>query len=251
LNSGAWTSAAVGMNVEKVGRTTEYTTSTIREIDVTINVTYGIGTLTFENQITTGWMSAGGDSGSIVCEGGKGGDLSCPFETGPECATTAAMGIVLDRDLRVDRAIQKPFRETHLNNTITGRFLVDTYLMNENMFVDRIMQTNSSVDDREFVAAAYDKHVSRLRALFLDPVHSKDRFTRADMEELGSFVRRLKSYMEDDEFIAVEKILELFEKYEGRSPSEILADFDTKSTYNLVVRAIESVASIRSKDCGC
>ena len=253
LNPGAWTDATIGMNVEKVGRTTEYLTSSVQEIDATVNITYNaLGTLLFENQIVTAYMSEGGDSGSIVCEGGKGGDDTCPGP-GPDgpCASTAAMGLVLDRDLRVDRAIQKPFREDHLNQTLAGRFLVDTYLANEDTFVERIMRTNSSAEDRAFVAAAYDKYVARLRAIFLDPENSKERFTKSDFKELQTLVGRLKVYMEDDEVKAVNSMLDIFSKYEGKSPSEILKDFDNKSTYNAIVKIIDGVSSLRGKDCGC
>lgn len=65
--------ADLGMNVEKVGRTTEYTTSTVTEIDVTITVPYAFGSATFDGQFSTAWMADAGDSGSVVCRGGAGG----------------------------------------------------------------------------------------------------------------------------------------------------------------------------------
>jgi hypothetical protein len=251
LNPGAWTAATIGMAVEKVGRTTEYTTSTIREIDATINVTYGIGTLTFENQITTAWMSDGGDSGSVVCAGGKGGEVDNCDTGGGTCSSTAALSMVLDRDLKVDRAIEKSFRDSHLNNTITGRFLTDTYFENENTFVSRISDANASKEDREFFSSVYDKFAVRMRNIFLDPDNSKERFTKADLKDLQSLVGRIKTYMAEDEAKAADKLVAVFEKYEGKSPREILADFDSKATYNNVVKALEGVASLRDKDCGC
>ncbi len=63
---GSTTTATIGMNVEKVGRTTEYTTSTVKEIDATVVVGYDFGNATFDKQITTAWMSDPGDSGSVV-----------------------------------------------------------------------------------------------------------------------------------------------------------------------------------------
>lgn len=53
-------------DVEKVGRTTEHTTGQVTELDVTVQVRYSRGTLTFEGQVATTSMSAGGDSGSLV-----------------------------------------------------------------------------------------------------------------------------------------------------------------------------------------
>ncbi|WP_050778036.1 hypothetical protein [Micromonospora sp. ATCC 39149] len=65
----------LGSHVEKVGRTTEYTTATVLEIDVTVRVDYGPGhgVLGFDGQIATAYLSEGGDSGSLVCLGGAGG----------------------------------------------------------------------------------------------------------------------------------------------------------------------------------
>ncbi len=62
-------SVILNMQVHKCGRTTEYTAATVRDIDATISVNYGNGHVgIFTNQIITGYMSAGGDSGSVVYE---------------------------------------------------------------------------------------------------------------------------------------------------------------------------------------
>jgi hypothetical protein len=57
----------LGLSLQKFGRTTEYTTGTITQIDVTSKVSYGAGkTATFVDQLMAGNMSAGGDSGSAI-----------------------------------------------------------------------------------------------------------------------------------------------------------------------------------------
>lgn len=59
----------LGMGVKKSGRTTGLTTGTISQIDVTVQVSYGSNkTATFVDQLMTGNMSAGGDSGSAVLD---------------------------------------------------------------------------------------------------------------------------------------------------------------------------------------
>ncbi len=64
------TSAVLGMTVRKSGRTTEFTTGEITVLDATVSVGYGAGqTAVFENQIVTGPMSQGGDSGSLLVAG--------------------------------------------------------------------------------------------------------------------------------------------------------------------------------------
>ncbi len=59
--------ATLGMSVKKSGRTTEFTTGEILQVDVTVNVDYReAGTARFTDQLLAGPMSAGGDSGSAV-----------------------------------------------------------------------------------------------------------------------------------------------------------------------------------------
>jgi hypothetical protein len=57
----------LSMPVKKFGRTTSFTEDVIQHLHVSVNVGYGPGKVAlFEDQILTGPMSAGGDSGSIV-----------------------------------------------------------------------------------------------------------------------------------------------------------------------------------------
>lgn len=59
----------VGDLVEKTGRTTNFTTGKIIAINASVDVNYGSGRVArFAKQIVTGAMSAGGDSGSLVCD---------------------------------------------------------------------------------------------------------------------------------------------------------------------------------------
>ena len=57
----------LGMAVKKSGRTTQLTTGTIEQVDVSVNVQYGEGKIAmFTDQLMAGAMSQGGDSGSAV-----------------------------------------------------------------------------------------------------------------------------------------------------------------------------------------
>ena len=65
--NGIETSPLLSMPVKKFGRTTSFTEDVIQHLHVSVNVGYGAGRFAlFEDQILTGPMSAGGDSGSIV-----------------------------------------------------------------------------------------------------------------------------------------------------------------------------------------
>lgn len=66
-------SATVGLPVMKSGRTTGFTTNSVQAVNASVSVQYQRGcgkgrkfTITYVNQILTGVMSAGGDSGSLL-----------------------------------------------------------------------------------------------------------------------------------------------------------------------------------------
>ncbi|SDZ16774.1 hypothetical protein SAMN05421504_11081 [Amycolatopsis xylanica] len=67
--AGVNTTPAIGLQVQKCGRTTNWTTGTITNINATVDVNYGGGQVArFAQQILTSDMSAGGDSGSLVVD---------------------------------------------------------------------------------------------------------------------------------------------------------------------------------------
>jgi hypothetical protein len=59
---------ALGMAVQKTGRTTGYTTGRITQVDVTVQVDYDGHMVQFVDQFMATGMSAGGDSGSAVLD---------------------------------------------------------------------------------------------------------------------------------------------------------------------------------------
>lgn len=61
-------SATLGTPLQKMGRTTAYTTGQITQIDVTVSVDYGGKIGAFKDQLMSGAMSAGGDSGAAVLD---------------------------------------------------------------------------------------------------------------------------------------------------------------------------------------
>jgi len=60
--------ADLGMKVRKSGRTTGLTHDEVLQVDVTANVRYGDTGARFTDQVMTGPMSQGGDSGSVVLD---------------------------------------------------------------------------------------------------------------------------------------------------------------------------------------
>ena len=72
LRAAAVVPAAIGMDVEKVGRTTGFTQGQIFDVNATVKVGYSMGTVIFDDQVlvrgNAGSFSAAGDSGSLIVD---------------------------------------------------------------------------------------------------------------------------------------------------------------------------------------
>lgn len=95
--------AALGMSVQKFGRTTGYTVGEISGLNATIDVGYAGGTARFEDQIVISGrgFSAGGDSGSLIVT--KGILLGDRRPVGLLFAGTATTTLANPIDLVLDR----------------------------------------------------------------------------------------------------------------------------------------------------
>lgn len=228
--------AEIGMDVEKVGRTTEYTTSTVKEIDATVDVQYDMGVVTFDGQITTAWMSDGGDSGSIVCQGGDGGD-----EDHCVCPSAAAAAEFLGEDLDVDVALLQEFRQKYLSQTLIGRWAVDLYFLNEPRILERARSAQVSESDRAYARDLYGSYIEEARRAAVQVNDPKTRFTEEHYKELRQALPRARPYLSDQEFAAAEKLVDMAKEAVGKSGREILKMLDDERLFEQVVEVVSSV----------
>lgn len=251
--SGAVGEAELEMAVEKVGRTTEYTTGQVTEIDVTASVgTYECGSATFEDQIATCPMSCGGDSGSVVCEGGSGEceDMDCG------CGTSTTAARVFGVDVSLDRAVEKEFRQRYLGRTLVGRYAIDLYFLNERTFVRRFEtalreEGKKEEEHVEFGRHLYEKYAADLREAMLQPDRSDLRLTSEHLEQAREVLGRAKQHMSREEVRAAEELLELAQEAVGKNVREILEMLDSEELHERVVRIVSSVPSIEEPGCDC
>jgi hypothetical protein len=100
--------ASVGLSVQKYGRTTGHTTGTVAETNVTVSVCFvtrgpfqcaQAATFVGQISISDGSFSAGGDSGSLIVEGGSSNPRSVGLLFAGSSTRTLAnpIGAVLDR----------------------------------------------------------------------------------------------------------------------------------------------------------
>lgn len=210
--------ADIGMNVEKVGRTTEYTTSTIKEIDVTVTIAYDFGNATFDNQIATAYLSKGGDSGSVVYQGGEGGD-----ESQCGCGTQSAAADLLQTDLKQERCMADEVRDKFLRHTRVGKYAMDVFFYNEERLLDRQQKTRIEPDDREFARKMYQKYAEEARLAFAEADKSERRVTEQHLRDAQAALKRAERYLRKDEVEAANKALALVKQHAvGKNARELL-----------------------------
>lgn len=241
---GATVGADIGMAVEKVGRTTEYTTADVLEIDATVSIGYDFGTATFDGQITTAWMSDGGDSGSVVCRGGNGGNIG---DEKCGCGSSSAAAGILQRDIKSDVAAEKLFR-SHVSNTLTGRFLLDTYFNNEEHILGRINKIKNNKEETSYLQYLYDKYAEGLRSMAINP-NSDQRISSEQLKEAREVLNRFMRHLNKNEQEAAEHLFKLAENFEGKTVKEALDMLNDKKLYNDVVKTVSGVESLKKKDC--
>lgn len=246
--AGSTTAADIGMNVEKVGRTTEYTTSTVKEIDVTVSIGYDFGPATFDNQITTAWMSDPGDSGSVVFEGGKGGDEShCG-----SCGSTSEAASMLGTDLSQEQCMAEVVRDRFLRQTRIGRWAVDVFYLNEDRGIERFRKTDIDPADREYARKIFDKYIEDARRAFAEGEKSEQRITEQHMRDAKSALKRASKYLSKDERAAAERLFALADKHaKGKTPRELLAMLNDEKLFKELQEIADSVEFLRTSEEGC
>jgi hypothetical protein len=235
--------AEIGTNVEKVGRTTEYTTSTISEVDVTVTIGYDFGPATFDHQLATKWMSDPGDSGSIICLGGAGGsDDHCG------CLTTSASAAILGLDVGMDAAVAQEFRDKHLRHTRIGRYAVDLFNRNEQRLVARAREAKVSDEDRNFGQRMYQKHGQQVRAALLRPESADFRITDEHLKDAREVLRHAARYLSDHEERAADELLKLASQFTGKTVREALQMLNDEKLFVQVVDIVSRLTWLQQPE---
>jgi len=245
--AGSTAGVSIGDNVEKVGRTTEYQTSVVMEIDASPTVNYTFGPASFNSQIATMWMSDPGDSGSIVCAGGEGSHTDhC------SCGTSTATSSVLGVDVNRERLMAEEVRDKFLRHTKIGRYGLDLFQLNEERFLERFRKTQIRQEDRDLARHLFNKYVEEGRAAFMEQDRSERTLTEQHFHDARTALRHAQQYMTPEEVKASEELFRLAEEHgKGRKPREILAQLNNEELLKRVKEIAEPVKTVRKDDGAC
>ena len=145
-------------NIEKVGRTSEYTSTIVDAIGVDVKVNYGGTTVTMSDMIWTQGMSVGGDSGAVVCVGGNGVTYAPlpPWCTNPSpCALVDAFATYYNLPLTTSAnlTLADEIRDHFLAMSNTGQLLIGTMYLNAQTAIDRLKANTGSAHNQAVAQA--------------------------------------------------------------------------------------------------
>ena len=235
--------ATLDTNVEKVGRTTEYTSGTVIEIDATITVGYSNFNAKFDNQIVTNHMSCPGDSGSVVCVGGEGqvdGGPNCP-----SCLGTFVAQSVLNTDISRDLKIEKDFRDNKLSKTLTGNMIIETYFKNENYITERAKKLDKDDGIVKYVNEVYKKYARTFRTM-ASSSNGRSTITATHTKELKIALSKISEYLYADERKAAERALRLAKSFEKKNMNKILELLNSEKFYAEARKILHSIKRLQS-----
>lgn len=248
FTSGAGSTAAaeIGNNVQKVGRTTEFTTSTIVEIDASVTIQYNFGPGEFDSQIATMWASNPGDSGSVFCQGGAGSSTdNC------SCGTTSAGSSIIGQDLTAEAAMANQVRDKYLRHTLVGRYAIDLFHLNEEAFLERFRRTEIKDDDKELARRLFHKHIAEARQVFAEGENTQKTLTDQHFADAREALKHAQKYMFPDEIEASEHLFRIAEERgKGRKAREILSMLNDEGLLRQLKDIAQNVKTVRKDECG-
>lgn len=163
----------VGVNIEKVGRTSGYTSSMIDAIDVQVTVQYTVdntdyqdvvGEYDFEDLIWSQYLFVEGDRGAVACLGGN-GSTYVYYPPASDCPLLAGAQTYYALPLSSDNQLTNEIQDTFLSQSQTGNLMLGTVYLNTSMLVTRLQQDTGTAYGQGTAQAAAQSFYASYRDL--------------------------------------------------------------------------------------
>jgi hypothetical protein len=186
------------MNLEKVGRTTAYTSATVLGIgfDIKVNTGGSLGVIEYDDTIWTLFFSLPGDSGSVACAGGDGNLLfvlvflallSLCLGEADEMATYYEIPVNSTENM----GLAKQFQDKFLSQTITGQFLIAISYANMGTVTDRLKSRTGTAHNQATAQARAEGYYKQYHDLAAKVITGKDPtavVTKSELDTLSTIL---------------------------------------------------------------
>ncbi|WP_020644282.1 hypothetical protein [Amycolatopsis balhimycina] len=163
LTPGSTAAAVEGRRIEKVGRSSGYTSSVVLDTTATVFV----DGYQFTDLIYAQRFSLVGDSGAVVCEGGNGRTYT-PMPA-IACRMLGAAGALYDLPLANDNGYVDQARDEFFGQSLVGNLVVRLVYQNLDVAVNRLTVATVSPEEKAEARRYYDKYRGLVIGLLGDP----------------------------------------------------------------------------------
>lgn len=177
--------AQVGMNIEKVGRTSGYTSSTVDAVGALITAYGGPSgnqPFVFADLIWSQAFFLAGDNGAVACKGGNGRTFVPPVQL-PVCILLDAVGNFFHIPTAGDNGLTTKFRDQFLSQSLVGNLLIGLIYNNRQTAVDRMKGKKCPGVEQAYALTFYDKYKKLAENLLAHPQSTKPVVTQGNLDD--------------------------------------------------------------------
>jgi hypothetical protein len=234
-----------GMKIEKVGRTTGYSSSEIVAIGVRAVVTTPIGDIPYNDMIYTEFLIAAGDSGSVVFAGGDGDTQVIP-EGQQECVMLPVLSDYYRLPLVEDNPIADKVRDDFFMQSMVGRLLVELTYVNSETLINRLKDRQPQSSEVTYAKQYYNKYHDFMEGVLNNP-DSTEVVTQENLDDAQFVISGLAQsgvLTGPETQLAFTLYQESLVPTLGMNRREALAYMRNPAVYSQVYEAVEGTAGI-------
>lgn len=245
----------VGMPIEKVARTSGYTSSTVDAVGTQIKVfdpqTGQTGV--FTNMIWTQAFFSPGDSGAVACKGGNGRTFAPP--PGPQlpCLVLASVGHYFDLPLAHDNPLTTQVRKQFLSQSLIGNLMIGLIYNNADTVTNRTKGKRGTDVQRKAAAPFYRRYRRFLVEGLAHPGSKSLVVTSANLDDFNFILMGLAGEGNQDpalltppEAKALRKILtEIAVHTKGLDQQGLIRFMNKVSVYEKIVAELRKAPTIK------
>ncbi|GAA2128064.1 hypothetical protein [Actinomadura napierensis] len=162
----------IGMHIEKVGRASGYSSSTVDALAAQVKIDFSekgdrSDVRVLSDLVWTQAFNLPGDSGAIACQGGDG--MTFVVKPRVDCPFLGAVGGYYDLPLVDDNPLTTKARDEFFSQSLTGNLLISVLYQNSQVVIDRLQGKTADPDTQAYARGYYDQYHDLLAGVLADP----------------------------------------------------------------------------------
>ncbi len=249
----------VGMNIEKVGRTTGYSASKVDATAVSVNINFNGTAIVMSDMIWSQFFHLDGDSGAVACQGGQGRTFVVPPSTSGAGSCPLLSGIQNYYGLptaTADNVLTNQIQTQFLSQTLTGNLIIGLVYMNAKTVINRLAaDTGDSYNQataQAFVQELYAKYRPLIVNALANPDSTTNVVSEANMYDYAYLAAMLanppsqggQGILTYDEGQLAAGLIFIIAYMVGMDYQQVLAFMNGPATYNALYNAFASVPTL-------